>query len=149
MRAVVQRVRGASVVVDGAIVGAIRNGLLVLLGVGRTDEEHDSGYLAEKIAGLRVFSDAHGQMNLGLTDVGGAILIVSQFTLFGDCRKGRRPSYADAAPAAQAERLYRHFVQCLRSQGVHTAEGTFGAMMDVSLVNDGPVTLLLDSRRLF
>ena len=149
MRAVVQRVRSASVVVDGTVVGSIRSGLLVLLGVGQTDEERDSGHLAEKIAGLRVFSDTDGQMNLALADSGGEILVVSQFTLFGDCRKGRRPSYTEAAPAIQAERLYRHFIQCLRARGVRVAEGAFGAMMDVSLINDGPVTLLLDSQRLF
>jgi D-tyrosyl-tRNA(Tyr) deacylase len=148
MRAVVQRVRSASVTVDGAVVGSIQAGLLVLLGVGRLDLEEDSRCLAEKIAGLRVFSDADGRMNLALADVGGQVLVVSQFTLFGDCRRGRRPSYADAAPAAQAEPLYRHFVACLRTAGLCVVEGAFGARMDVSLINDGPVTLLLDSRRL-
>jgi D-tyrosyl-tRNA(Tyr) deacylase len=149
MRAVVQRVRSASIVVDGTVVGSIRSGLLVLLGVGQLDDERDSTYLADKISGLRVFADADGQMNLALADVDGEILVVSQFTLLGDCRKGRRPSYADAAPAAQAERLYRHFIGCLRAAKVPVAEGRFGAMMEVALVNDGPVTLLLDSRRLF
>jgi len=149
MRAVVQRVRSASVVVDGVVVSSIRGGLLVLLGVGASDDETDAGYLAEKIAGLRVFSDPAGQMNLALANVGGEVLVVSQFTLLGDCRSGRRPSYTDAAPADQAERLYGHFIERLRTTGQRVAEGRFGAMMDVALVNDGPVTLLLDSRRLF
>jgi D-tyrosyl-tRNA(Tyr) deacylase len=149
MRAVVQRVRNASVAVDGDVVGAIGTGLLVLLGVGRGDAEADGLYLAEKIATLRVFADAAGQMNLALPDVGGEALVVSQFTLLGDCRRGRRPSYSDAAPHPAAERLYRFFVAHLGTLGIPTAEGVFGAMMDVSLVNDGPVTLLLDSQRKF
>ena len=144
MRAVVQRVRSASVAADSAVAGAIQRGLLVLLGVGLGDEETDSSCLAEKVFGLRVFADSRGQMNLALSDVGGEILVVSQFTLFGDCRKGRRPSYAQAAPAEQAERLYRHFIERLRALGACVAEGVFGAMMDVSLVNDGPVTVVVD-----
>ena len=141
--------RSASVAVDGIVVSAIGNGLLVLLGVGRKDTQADGTYLAEKTAALRVFADAAGQMNLALRDVGGQILVVSQFTLMGDCRNGRRPSYSDAAPPREAERLYRLFVAHLGALGVRTAEGVFGAMMEVSLVNDGPVTLLLDSRREF
>jgi D-tyrosyl-tRNA(Tyr) deacylase len=149
MRAVVQRVRSASVTALGKTVGAIGPGLLVLLGVAREDAEGDATYLAQKVAGLRVFSDAAGQMNLALVDVGGEILVVSQFTLLGDCRRGKRPSYSDAAAPSEAERLYGLFIGCLQGLGVRTAQGVFGAMMDVALVNDGPVTLLLDSRRLF
>lgn len=149
MRAVIQRVHHASVTVDGDQIAAIAQGFLVLLGVGEGDSESDADYLAGKTAGLRVFEDDEGRMNRSLADVGGAALVVSQFTLFGDCRKGRRPSFAGAAAPQQAERLYEHYVAQLRRVSVKTSTGMFGAMMDVELVNDGPVTLLLDSGRLF
>jgi len=147
MRAVVQRVASASVRVDGEEVGSIGEGGLVLLGVGRHDTRNDAVFLAEKIANLRIFPDDAGLMNRSLLDVGGAMLIVSQFTLYGDCRKGRRPGYSDAAPPAQAEALYLEFVAAVRAIGIQVATGTFQAMMDVSLVNRGPVTLLLDSAK--
>jgi D-aminoacyl-tRNA deacylase len=149
MRAVVQRVSEASVRVDGEIVGAIGPGLLVLLGVGQGDGEQDADTLADKCVNLRIFEDENGQMNRSLLDTGGALLVVSQFTLYGDARKGRRPSFIDAAPPDEANRLYRHFVERARGAGITVAEGVFRAMMDVSLVNRGPVTILLDSRRLF
>ncbi len=149
MRSVVQRVTRASVTVDGAIVGQIGPGLLVLLGVAPDDAEADAEYLAEKIVGLRVFEDADGKMNASLVDTGGAMLVVSQFTLYGDCRKGRRPSFTDAAPPELAERLYEYFVQQVRAQGIPVEIGRFRAMMQVELVNDGPVTLLLESRKAF
>ncbi len=149
MRAVVQRVTSASVKVEDEIVGQIERGFLVLLGVGTDDTDADAVALAEKIAGLRVFEDDDGKMNLSLSDVHGRMLVVSQFTLFGDCRKGRRPSFVDAARPEQAERLYETFVAEVRGQGVHVETGRFQTHMDVSLVNDGPVTLLLDSRKTF
>ncbi|MBX3442818.1 MAG: D-tyrosyl-tRNA(Tyr) deacylase [Planctomyces sp.] len=149
MRAVVQRVSSASVVVAGETTGQIGRGFLVLLGIGVGDSEADAVALAQKIVGLRVFDDSDGKMNLSLADVGGAVLAVSQFTLFGDCRKGRRPSFVEAARPEQAEPLYRTFVAELRGQGLRVETGVFQAHMDVSLVNDGPVTLLLDSRRAF
>lgn len=129
--------------------GQIERGLLVLLGVAAGDTEADARLLADKLVALRVFNDDQGKMNLGLLDVGGAMLVVSQFTLLGDCRKGRRPSYSDAAAPELAERLYETFVELVRAQGVSVATGRFRQDMQVSLVNDGPVTLLLDSRRLF
>ncbi len=149
MRAVIQRVQRAAVRVDGREVGAIERGLLVLLGVGGDDTHADVAYLAEKTAKLRLFEDEAGKMNLSLLDVGGAALVVSQFTLWGDCRKGRRPSFVAAAPPAPAEALYKDYIAALRERGVRTATGVFGAMMDVELVNDGPVTLLLDSEKCF
>ncbi|MFT5093106.1 MAG: D-aminoacyl-tRNA deacylase [Planctomycetales bacterium] len=149
MRAVVQRVASASVVVDGKIVGEIEHGFLVLLGVGTDDADADAVALAEKIAGLRVFEDDAGKMNLALNDVGGQMLVVSQFTLFGDCRKGRRPSFVEAARPEKAELLYETFVAEVRGQGIIVETGRFQTHMDVSLVNDGPVTLLLDSRKAF
>ncbi|MDZ4782598.1 MAG: D-aminoacyl-tRNA deacylase [Planctomycetia bacterium] len=149
MRSVVQRITRASVTVEGAIVGQIGPGLLVLLGVAPDDAEADAEYLAEKIAGLRIFEDADGKMNASLSDTGGAMLVVSQFTLYGDCRKGRRPSFTDAAPPELAERLYEYFVQQVRAQGIAVDTGRFRAMMQVELVNDGPVTLLLESRKAF
>lgn len=149
MRAVVQRVASASVVVDGKIVGEIEHGFLVLLGVGADDADADAVALAEKIAGLRVFEDDAGKMNLALNDVGGQMLVVSQFTLFGDCRKGRRPSFVEAARPEKAELLYETFVVEVRGQGIIVETGRFQTHMDVSLVNDGPVTLLLDSRKAF
>jgi len=149
MRAVLQRVSEARVRVAGATVGEIGRGLLVLLGVGQGDAETDARYLAEKSAGLRIFEDEQGKMNLSLEEIGGEMLVVSQFTLFGDCRKGRRPGFSSAALPAEADRLYRFYVDCLRQRGVPVATGIFQAEMAVELVNDGPVTLLLDSRREF
>lgn len=145
MRAVVQRVSEARVRVDSEVVGEIRAGLLVFLGVGREDTEKDVDFLAGKIAGLRIFPDEAQKMNLSLLDAGGAMLVVSQFTLHGDCRKGRRPAFIAAAPPEQAEPLYERFVAQVGKRGVPVAAGRFGAMMEVELVNDGPVTLLLDS----
>ena len=149
MRAVVQRVSQAAVTVEGNVVGAIGAGLFVLLGVARGDGPEDARLLADKVAGLRVFDDAEGKMNLSLQDVRGQVLAVSQFTLLGDARKGRRPSYSEAAAPEEAEALYRLFVQSLRQAGLTVEEGVFRATMRVELVNEGPVTLLLDSRRLF
>ena len=149
MRAVVQRVTQARVEVDGTVVGSIGRGFLVLLGVANGDTAADAAYLAEKTAGLRVFEDAAGKMNLALNEVGGAVLAVSQFTLLGDCRKGRRPGFTDAAPPELADRLYNDYVAALRAQGFTVATGVFRAEMQVHLVNDGPVTLLLDSRKAF
>ena len=145
MRAVIQRVSRASVAVRGQTVAAIGAGFLVLLGVGKSDAPDDAEYLAQKTAGLRILRDAGGKMNSSLADVGGAVLVVSQFTLYGDCRKGRRPSFDEAASADQAEALYEEYVEALRDRGLPVQTGVFQAMMDVELVNDGPVTLLLDS----
>ena len=149
MRAVVQRVSRASVTVDGEVVGEIARGFLVLLGVTEDDTQDDVIYLANKVAGLRVFEDDAGKMNLALNDIGGALLVVSQFTLLGDCRKGRRPSFVRAAEPAIADALYGSFVAELRGQGFVVETGRFQQHMDVELVNDGPVTLLLDSRKEF
>ena len=149
MRACVQRVSQARVTVDGEIIGEIGHGLLVLLGVGHADEIQDAAILATKSCELRVFADDEDKMNRSLIDSGGEMLAVSQFTLFGDCRKGRRPSFAAAAPPRHAEQLYEHFVKAVTAQGVSVATGKFGANMQVSLVNDGPVTLLLDSTKAF
>ena len=149
VRGVVQRVSEASVRVDGEVVGSIGPGLVVLVGVGVGDVEKDADYLAEKILNLRVFPDEAGQMNRSVLDVSGGLLVVSQFTLLGDVRKGRRPSYSDAAPPEEANRLYEHLVSRLRPSGLKVATGVFRALMDVALVNQGPVTILLDSRKLF
>ncbi len=149
MRACVQRVSSASVTVAGQIVGQIGSGLLVLLGVASDDTEADVDLLVDKIVGLRVFGDDGGKMNLALADVGGALLVVSQFTLLGDCRKGRRPSYDRAAGPELAERLYEAFATAVSACGIQVATGRFRQQMAVALVNDGPVTLLLDSRKLF
>ena len=146
MRAVIQRVSSASVSVDGKTVGAIERGFLVLVGVTHGDTRAEADWLARKIAGLRLFEDAAGKMNLGLADIGGAVLVVSQFTLYGDARKGRRPDFLQAARPEQAEPLITYFVDQLRSQGVTVATGQFRATMQVSLVNDGPVTLWLDTK---
>lgn len=146
MRACVQRASEASVTVDGEVVGRIGRGLVVLLGVAADDTERDARQLADKIAGLRIFDDGQGKMNLALADVGGAMLVVSQFTLLGDCRKGRRPSFESAAGPELAERLYEHFVSCVSEGGIPVATGRFRQHMDVALVNDGPVTLWLDTR---
>lgn len=150
MRAVVQRVQRASVTVEGRVAGEIGRGLLVLLGVGQGDDESDGRYLAGKIAGLRIFEDPEtGKMNRSVVDLGGAALVVSQFTLFGDVRRGRRPSFDQAAPPDEANRLYERFCDELRELDVAVETGVFQAMMDVELVNDGPVTILLDSKKLF
>ncbi len=149
MRAVIQRVSQASVTVEGEITGQIQRGFLVLLGVGNDDTEEDAVYLAGKAAGLRVFEDADGKMNLSLADVGGAMLVVSQFTLYGDARKGRRPSFVEAARPQKANELYESFCAEVRGQGIRVETGRFQKHMDVALVNDGPVTLLLDSRKQF
>ena len=149
MRACVQRVAQASVTVEGEVVGAIRQGLVVLLGVTHRDTAADVRQLADKIVNLRIFADDQGKMNRSVADVGGQVLVVSQFTLLGDCRKGRRPSFIEAAPPELAEALYQDFVAAVAAHGIYVATGTFQAMMDVALVNDGPVTLLLDSTKLF
>ena len=147
MKAVLQRVSRASVTVSGEMIGQIGRGILVLLGVEPDDTDEDSRQLADKTIALRIFDDAEGKMNLSLEEVGGAILVVSQFTLLGDCRKGRRPSFIGAAPPELAEKLYNTFIGAVGSRGIKVASGRFRAMMDVELVNDGPVTLLLDSRK--
>lgn len=147
MRACVQRVREASVTIGDDVVGRIADGLLVLLGVGHDDTDCDVEYLVDKIVGLRIFDDEAGKMNRALADVGGQLLVVSQFTLWGDCRKGRRPSFIAAAQPALAERLYDEFVRIARSRGVTVETGRFRAAMQVALVNDGPVTLWLDTRQ--
>lgn len=149
MRAVVQRVSRASVKVDGDTTGEIGLGLLVLLGVEQEDTEADADYLAEKIAGLRIFEDDAGNMNLSVEDVGGAVLAVSQFTLFGDVRRGKRPSFDAAARPEHARELYEYFVTRLRNLGLRCETGRFQAMMEVELVNSGPVTILLDSKKGF
>ncbi|BEQ16128.1 D-aminoacyl-tRNA deacylase [Desulfoferula mesophila] len=149
MRAVVQRVSQASVEVEGAVVGAIGPGLMVLLGVSRDDGPAEAAWLAAKIAGLRIFPDAREKLNLSVFDTGGEVLVVSQFTLWGDCAKGRRPAFVRAAGGEQAEPLYLAFVEELRKLGLTVATGSFGAMMEVSLVNSGPVTLLLDTEKTF
>ena len=135
--------------VNGAVVGAIRRGLVVFLGVGQGDTEQDADYLAEKITGLRIFPDEVGKMNLDVKDAGGEVLVVSQFTLYGDCRRGKRPSFTDAASLGEANRLYEYCVKRIQSLDVKTATGQFQAMMEVRVANDGPVTILLDSRKLF
>ena len=146
MRACVQRVRRATVTVAGEICGQIGPGMLVLLGVATGDTEADARWLAQKIAGLRIFEDSQQKMNLSLADAGGAMLVVSQFTLLGDCRRGRRPDFTAAAPPETAERLYQVFVDCVAQQGVSVATGRFRQHMEVELINDGPVTLIVESR---
>lgn len=147
MRAVVQRVSHGSVAVDGKTVGEIDRGYVVLLGVGKGDREEDARYLAEKIAYLRVFEDERGKMNLSLGDVQGSILAISQFTLYGDCRQGRRPSFTEAAAPEEARRLYEYFVKVLENIGIPVATGVFQEHMTVTINNDGPVTIVLDSRK--
>jgi D-aminoacyl-tRNA deacylase len=146
MRVVVQRSKEASVTVDGEVTGQITKGLVLLVGVTHTDKEEDAVYLADKIANLRIFEDADEKMNFSLMDVGGEILSVSQFTLYGDCRKGRRPNFMDAARPDQAVQIYEAFNSLLREKGIRVETGIFGAMMDVQLINDGPVTLIVDSK---
>jgi D-aminoacyl-tRNA deacylase len=149
MRAVVQRVSRAQVVIAGEVTGQIGLGLLILLGVGHDDTEADANYLAEKIAGLRVFEDDSGKMNRSVQDVGGSVLAVSQFTLYGDVRRGKRPSFDAASPPEKARQLYEFFVERIRSTGLRCETGRFQEMMKVELVNEGPVTILLDSARVF
>lgn len=149
MRAVVQRVTRASVTIDGQVVGEIGNGLVILLGIARDDTKQDADYLAPKIVALRIFDDAEGKMNLSVKDIGGGLLVVSQFTLYGDVRRGLRPSWSDAAPPEIAEPLYDYFVESSRKLLERVETGSFRKMMQVELVNDGPVTILLDSRRTF
>ena len=149
MRAVVQRVKTASVTVDAGVVGQIESGILVYLGVGAGDTEKDLDYLVNKVAGLRIFPDDNGNMNRSVVDTGGAALVISQFTLFGDVRRGKRPSFTDAMAPDMADAFYRQFCSRLQSTGIHTEMGQFGAMMDVASVNDGPVTILLDSEKRF
>jgi D-aminoacyl-tRNA deacylase len=145
VRAVVQRVTKAKVSVQGEIVGEIGSGLCILLGLGRHDDESDADFISEKIKNLRIFEDHEGKMNLSLTAVRGEVLVVSQFTLYGNCQKGNRPSFTEAAPPAQAVKLYEYFIRRLRDGGVTVATGQFQSRMKVSLVNDGPVTLILES----
>ncbi len=146
MRAVIQRVKKSSVSVDGKVVGSIKRGLLVLLGVAGNDSEDEASYLADKIINMRIFEDDEGKMNRSLLETSGQMLVVSQFTLLGDCRKGRRPSFVKAAGPEKANELYEIFVNFVRNKGVPVETGKFRAMMDVSLINDGPVTLIVESR---
>ena len=146
MRAVLQRVKQARVSAEGKVIGEIKQGLLCFVGVGKGDQEADADYLAAKIPQLRIFEDAEGRFNRSLLDIKGAILVVSQFTLFGDCRKGRRPSFSDAAEPEQARELYQRFIAKLKENGIPVATGEFQAHMEVELINDGPVTLLLDTK---
>ena len=149
MRAVIQRATEASVTVDERMVGRIANGLLVFLGVSKTDNQTSADYMIEKLLGLRVFSDAEGKMNLNVHEAGGAVLVVSQFTLYGDVRRGKRPSFDDAARPEQAKALYEYFTARIREHGIECATGEFQAMMKVALVNEGPVTILIDSEKTF
>ena len=148
MRAVLTRVKSASVTIDGQVVGKIGKGFLILLGVGPEDDENHSRYLAEKALGLRVFEDENGKMNKSLEDVDGQVLVVSQFTLYGNCRKGRRPSFTEAAPPELGNQLYEHFLSQCEALGYPPQHGQFGADMQVESVNDGPVTLILDTQQL-
>jgi D-tyrosyl-tRNA(Tyr) deacylase len=148
MRAVIQRVKSAEVYVDGQLSGKIGNGLLVLVGIGKGDGESDVSYMVSKLPELRIFEDASGKFNLSLKEMGGEILIVSQFTLYGDCRKGRRPSFTEAEEPAAAKNLYNRLISKLREQEIPVQTGEFQAKMEVHLINDGPVTLLLDSKKL-
>lgn len=149
MRAVVQRVKEASCRVDGEIVGKIDKGILLFLGVGQGDEDKDLNYLVDKVVGLRIFSDDEGKMNLSLEDIEGEILIISQFTLYGDVRKGKRPSFTNSAAPDLGEKFYKQFIEEVKSRGIKAETGVFGADMDIELINDGPVTILLDSEKIF
>ncbi len=149
MRAVIQRVSRARVRVNGKVTGETGPGLLVLLGVGQGDTSMEADYLLEKIIHLRIFEDPEGKMNLSLLDAGGELMVISQFTLYADCRKGRRPSFTDAAPPGEAQKLYEYWVDAVRQKGIKVATGVFQAVMEVELVNSGPVTILLDSSRNF
>lgn len=146
MKVVVQRAKDAQVTVEGDVVGKIKTGIMVLVGITHDDTETDAEYLAEKIAHLRIFEDESGKMNYSLLDIEGEVLSVSQFTLYGDCRKGRRPNYMNAAKPDYANKLYEMFNQKLKEKGLHVETGTFGAMMDVQFTNDGPVTLIIESK---
>lgn len=148
MRAVIQRVTEASVKVDGKITGEIGKGILIFLGVGEGDTEKDLKYIADKTIGLRIFTDENDKMNLSVQDIGGEILVVSQFTLYGDCRKGKRPSFSSSMEPVAAKRMYEEFIEYVSEQGIRTAHGIFGADMKVELLNDGPVTILLDSSKI-
>lgn len=149
MRAVMQRVRNAQVSVDGNVVGRINAGLLVYLGVGKDDGEADAVFIADKITNLRIFADSNDKMNLSVKDAAGGVLIVSNFTLFGDCRKGRRPDFDMAAEPVQAERLYEKVVELVKAEGLEVQKGVFAAYMDVTASNDGPINFLIDSKRQF
>lgn len=149
MRSVVQRVSKAAVQVNGQVIGETRMGILALIGIGLDDGSEDIRWMADKLIGLRIFEDQEGKMNLSLPEVGGEILLVSQFTLFGDCRKGKRPSFSHAAPPERAKEIFEELVANLRHQGIRVETGEFQAHMEVTLVNDGPVTILLDSKRNF
>lgn len=149
MRAVIQRVKRASVTVDKEVISSIEQGFLILLGVVKEDTQTDIDYMVSKIVGLRVFEDSDEKMNLSIQDIKGEIIIVSQFTLAGDARKGRRPSFSNAMPPEDANKMYMQVVEQIKSYGIYTGTGSFGAMMDVELINDGPVTILLDSHRNF
>ncbi|MCK4447816.1 MAG: D-tyrosyl-tRNA(Tyr) deacylase [Candidatus Marinimicrobia bacterium] len=146
MIAVIQRSKNARVSINEEIVGKIDNGLVILLGVCKGDKETDADFLAAKVSGMRIFSDNNGKMNLSVNEVNGSALVISQFTLCGDWRKGRRPSFINAAPPEEGERLYKYFMNCLKKNGLPVQSGIFGAMMDVHLINDGPVTFVLDSK---
>jgi len=146
MIAVIQRSKNAHVSINEEIVGKIDNGLVILLGVCKGDKETDADFLAAKVSGMRIFSDNQGKMNLSVKDINGSVLVISQFTLCGDWRKGRRPSFINAAPPEEGERLYKYFMNCLKKNGLPVQSGIFGAMMDVHLINDGPVTFVLDSK---
>lgn len=148
MRAVIQRVGSACVKVDGKIIGSIGAGLLIFLGVGDGDTDEDLRYIADKSVGLRIFSDENDKMNLSVADIGGEILVISQFTLYGDCRKGKRPSFSKSMEPVTAKRMYEQFIAELESRGIKTEHGEFGADMKVELLNDGPVTILLDSSKI-
>ena len=149
MRAVVQRVKEARVEIEGSVTGEISKGLLIFLGVGENDTEKECEYMANKIVNLRIFPDENDLMNLSLLDINGAALVVSQFTLWGDCRKGRRPSFIEAARPEKASKLYEHFITLVKEKNITVATGKFQEMMDVHLVNDGPVTILIDSSKIF
>ena len=149
MRAVIQRVKAARVEIEGAVVGEISKGLLIFLGVGENDTEKECEYMANKVINLRIFPDENDLMNLSMLDIKGAAMVVSQFTLWGDCRKGRRPSFIEAARPEKANKLYEHFILLLKDKNVTVATGKFQEMMDVHLINDGPVTILIDSEKNF
>ncbi|MDD6484521.1 MAG: D-aminoacyl-tRNA deacylase [Clostridiales bacterium] len=149
MRAVIQRIERAAVSVSGETVGSVKKGLLIFLGVGKGDDEQDIKYIADKALALRIFEDEDGKMNLSVTDIGGELLVISQFTLYGDCRKGRRPSFDFAMPPKDANIMYERFVEYIKKSGLKTETGIFGADMQVELVNDGPVTINLDSKKLY
>lgn len=149
MRVVLQRVTSAAVSVDGEVCGSIEKGLLALVGIEDSDTDADLAYMCDKVSGLRIFEDADGKMNLSVKDIGGSILAVSQFTLYGDCRKGKRPSFSSAGKPEYANEMYEKFMSLLKNEGIRVEKGIFGADMKVSLVNDGPVTLLVDSKKNF